>query len=446
MTRSLRVCNKCIDQIQLALQRNFPSKKALAEDVGLARSTVSNFFGRIPIDHLNFEEICQRLGLDWKEVADFRVSQNSAPGEQAQARLAPVELLPLEPSTSGSPVKQFTPREELKSPGAQLPLDFVYVERPPVELHCYQEVLQPGALIRIKAPRQMGKTWLISKVLNYAANEGCRTGDLNLRLAVDTEDYTNLDQFLRFFCASISLLQGMPNRVEEHWQQKLGNSKLKCTSYFQKYLLAVDYPLVIALDELDRIYPYPTIAGHFLGMLRTWHEMAKTKVVWQKLRWIVGYRETFTQLSHHQSPFNVGTEINLSIFTKEQVCKLVQMYELTWDETQVEQLMGIVGGLPYLLHQAVSHLGTHQDITLEELLATASTSEGIYNDHLQGLMLRLQQSSLIKPLKQVMVANSPVQINFEQISKLHSMGLVLQQGDQVVPSCQLYRQYFCEHL
>jgi hypothetical protein len=71
---------------------------------------------------------------------------------------------------------------EPEFPDGQVPLGSVfYVERPPIELQCYEEILQPGALIRIKALRQMGKTSLMSRVLDYAANQGCQTVRLNLR-------------------------------------------------------------------------------------------------------------------------------------------------------------------------------------------------------------------------------------------------------------------------
>ncbi|WP_442943131.1 AAA-like domain-containing protein [Nostoc sp.] len=33
-----------------------------------------------------------------------------------------------------------------------------------------------------------------------------------------------------------------------------------------------------------------------------------------------------------------------------------------------------------------------------------------------------------------------------QIYKLHSMGLVQQQDNQVMPRCNLYREYFCRVL
>lgn len=327
-------------------------------------------------------------------------------------------------------------------------LEPFYVERPPSERLCYEVILAASsALLRIKAPRRMGKTWLMSQVLNQAANHDYRTVAFNLREAVDA-NYTNLDQFLRFFCTNISSYQGLPNRVDEHWDTELGNEKVKCRTYFEKYLLASEHPLVLALDELDRVYPYPAIAEHFLGMLRTWNEWAANQNIWKRLRLIVVYKETYPyQLSHHQSPFNVGRLIELPEFTQEQVRELVQIYDLSWDEAQVGQLMDIVSGLPNLVHQAISHLKNHQNTTLEELLAKAHTFEGIYSEHLQGLLLNLkQQPELITAFRQVITVTSPVQLDWEQASKLHSMGLVSLQGNQIAPSCKLYRQFFPEQL
>ena len=53
----------------------------------------------------------------------------------------------------------------LELPRGQVPLNSpFYIERPPTELICFEEILQPGALIRIKAPRQMGKTSLMARI------------------------------------------------------------------------------------------------------------------------------------------------------------------------------------------------------------------------------------------------------------------------------------------
>lgn len=79
----------------------------------------------------------------------------------------------------------------------------------------------------------------------------------------------------------------------------------------------------------------------------------------------------------------------------------------------------------------------------------APTFEGIYSEHLQGLLTNLQQQlELVEALKQVVAADSHslVQLEREQASKLHSMGLVQFQGNQVKPSSKLYRQFFHEQL
>ncbi len=59
------------------------------------------------------------------------------------------------------------------------------MERPPLEANCYETVLKPGALIRIKAPRQMGKTSLMSRILLHAssAESGVPTVPLSFQLA-----------------------------------------------------------------------------------------------------------------------------------------------------------------------------------------------------------------------------------------------------------------------
>ena len=72
MSRSLKVRSDCIKQAKLALQRNgFGSQRALAEDLGLALSTVSRFLIGKTVDYATFVEICGLLGLEWQEIADL---------------------------------------------------------------------------------------------------------------------------------------------------------------------------------------------------------------------------------------------------------------------------------------------------------------------------------------------------------------------------------------
>lgn len=362
--------------------------------------------------------------------------------------------LVLEPGDYCSPKPQIEVIEELDAtqlaknsepelPGGQVPLDSAfYVERVPVESDCYKTILQPGALIRIKAPKRMGKTSLMARILDRAAMQGYRTVPLSFQLA-DSEIFQHLDKFLRWFCANIALGVRLPNQLENYWDDIFG-SKISCKMYFERYILAeTTQPLVLGLDDVDRLFQYPGLADDFFGLLRSWHEEAKNRDIWKRLRLIVAHStEVYIPLNTNQSPFNVGLPIELHGFNRQQVQDLARLHGLDWSTQQAEQLMALVGGYPYLVRLALYHIQRH-DVTLEELLQTSPTSPGIYSDHLQRQLWNLQQHpDLAAAFGQVVESSTSVKIDLIQAFKLQSMGLVHLQGTQVTPSCQLYSQYF----
>lgn len=354
MTRSLWVGDKYREKVKLSLRRNFPNQKALAEAVGIAPCTVNNFFTGKPIDRLNFEEICQQLGLQWREVADL---SNPSP-----------------PSLDNLSNSDF------------------YVERVPYEAQCYEVILQPGALIRIKAPQQMGKTLLVERLLKKVAFKGYRTANLSLKLA-DRIHFTDLDKFLRWFCTNVSRQLGLSSQLGDYWDEESMGSKVSCTTYFEEYLLQqVDTALVLCLDDVDWLFPYPEIYEDFFALLRSWHEKANSGKFWKRLHLVLIHStEVYVRLNVKQSPFNVGTSVELQEFNQQQVQDLVKQHGFNWDTTQIEQLMNMVGGHPSLIQQALSHLKTHQDVTLDALLEKAPTESGIYSNHLRWHLLNLQQ-------------------------------------------------------
>jgi transcriptional regulator with XRE-family HTH domain len=69
MSRSLCVHNDHIDKVKIALTQNgYPHQRALANDTGLSLATISNFLTGKPVSYANFEELCRRLNLDWREI------------------------------------------------------------------------------------------------------------------------------------------------------------------------------------------------------------------------------------------------------------------------------------------------------------------------------------------------------------------------------------------
>lgn len=344
-----------------------------------------------------------------------------------------------------------SPVAEPDIPSGQVRLDSAfYVERVPQEAKCYKAILQPGALIRIKAPRQMGKTSLMARILYQSKEQDYRTVPLSFQHA-DTAVFTNLNVLLRWFCAKVSRKLKLPNQVDEYWTDTY-SSKDNCTAYFEDCLLSqIDSPLVLGLDEVDRVFQYPEIADDFFGLLRAWYEEAgysdSDSALWEKLRLVVVHStEVYIPLNVNQSPFNVGLPIELSEFNEEQVSDLARRHGLNWQANQLQQLMGVVGGHPYLIRVAFYHIA-HQQLTLEELVEIAPTEAGIYGDHLRRHLWNLQEHpELGAAFAKVVTANEPVELESVLAFKLHSLGLVQLRGNDVMPRFELYRKYFADRL
>lgn len=329
-------------------------------------------------------------------------------------------------------------------PSGSVPLDSpFYLKRRSIEEQVNREIKKPGALIRIKAPKEMGKTSLLLRILDYANQQGYHTVSLNLEQA-DQAILSDLNHFLRWLCANISRQLRRKPMLDEYWDEDMG-SKISSTLYLQDYILdSIDAPLVLALDEVNQIFEHPQVARDFLPLLRSWYEEAKKLPVWQKLRLIVIHStEIYVPLQLNQSPFNVGLPIQLEDFNLAEVQQLAQRYGLNWeDDAQGKQLMSVVGGHPALVSLALYHL-SRQEITMSQLLETAPTAMGIYAHHLQRHWATLEkQPELAQALDTVFNATEPVTLDHILAYKLSSMGVIKQLGDKAIAGCELYRRYF----
>ena len=250
----------------------------------------------------------------------------------------------------------------------------------------------------------------MARILKYAEKQDYRPTPLSFQLA-DGGVFASLNDFLQWFCASVSWKLGLPERLEGSWSRFLG-SKVNCTSYFERYILSeIDNPLALGLDEVDLIFQHPEIAADFFGLLRAWHEEAKNQELWKKLRLVVVHStEVYIPLNINQSPFNVGLSIELPEFNQVQVQNLAQRHNLNWEIAQVKQLMDTVGGHPYLVRIALYYLA-RGEMFLEQLLQVAPTEAGPYGDHLRRHWWNLKQHpELAASIKQVVAADRPVQI------------------------------------
>ena len=161
-------------------------------------------------DPLNYElrgylqQIQQR---EWRSAADtpalLQELQSLMQEHKAQRDIAPAETesaVPIRPvvdSIDRPPLPVAEP-ELQREPGGSVPLKSgLYVDRSPIEMDCFAEIEQPGSLIRIKAPRQMGKTSLMARILNHGRELGYETVPVSFQRA-DSQLFNDLDLLLKW--------------------------------------------------------------------------------------------------------------------------------------------------------------------------------------------------------------------------------------------------------
>jgi hypothetical protein len=148
----------------------------------------------------------------------------------------------------------------------------------------------------------------------------------------------------------------------------------------------------------------------------------------------------------NRSPFNVGLPIELGEFSRSQVRDLVERHGLDWSDTELDRLMGMIAGHPYLVRAALYKIATNS-MSLDELLKIAPTEEGLFGDHLYRQLLLLEENPRLKAaMLELVESDRPVKLDPVDSFKLKSMGLAKAIGNELAPLCNLYRLYFGDRL
>ncbi len=327
-------------------------------------------------------------------------------------------------------------------PSGPLPLDSpLYIPRAPVEELAFREIAQVGCVLRIKAPAGFGKSSLLLRILDRAAQLNYITALIDLQ-QVEPRILEDSDQFLQWFRTSLALKLGCIPPPENPWGDDIG-SHLSTTLYVREQLLTgISSPVVVAINAIEHLFPYATTAQTVLPLLRSWHEAAGHDPLWQLLRLVVTYAtDCYLPLDMMISPFNIGLPLILPDFTPQQVISLANQYALAWQTSEAEQLIALVGGHPTLVHLAIYQVGNHL-ISFEELLASASTPQGIYHSYLQTMFVPLSGLPWqTEPLQMLRSDRGAVLLDPKLAFQLERAGIVRSTATGWQLRCELYRHY-----
>jgi catechol 2,3-dioxygenase-like lactoylglutathione lyase family enzyme len=205
-------------------------------------------------------------------------------------------------------------------------------------------------------------------------------------------------------------------------------------------------PILWFLDEADRLFSHDFYSEVF-GLMRSWHNDRGVQPLWQRLTLALAYA-TETHLFIHnpfQSPFNVGTRLEMEAFTLEQVSDLNERYGSPLrDAAELARYRRLTGGHPYLTRRGFAWLARTQ-AGIEAFAGCADQDNGPLGDHLRRMRAIIMQPEHAASLRQLLQGQN--EISLREFYQLRSAGIIT--GDspaEAVPTCDAYAGYLRRYL
>jgi hypothetical protein len=386
-----------------------------------------------------FASICGAILDGLREASDGRRTEEGIePSSEGLRRLGEVTEL------RGAPLPSADPRVET---GGLKPDSPFYVRRA-ADQRVESLVTQPGETILIKGARQVGKTSLAARARAAAERKGQKTCYIDFQL-IDESKLRDSGTLFRYMAARLARDFHTAVKPKDVWDEMLGDAD-SLGDFIEQALLAKaakETPVVLCLDEVDNIFKYP-YRDSFFGTLRGWHNRRATHPAWNAFNLVIAHSTEpalFIQ-DLNQSPFNVGTPFRLGDFDREEIRWLNRGHGSPLKGAEdLERLIRLVGGHPFLVRQALYAMATRND-TINHLEKIAADDDGPFGDHLRRYWFSMRGNDRLRgALRQVLAGRGCDEE--DDFQRLRAGGLVA--GDsrrEARLRCDLYARYFREHL
>jgi hypothetical protein len=279
-------------------------------------------------------------------------------------------------------------RRAEKSGFALGPDALFYIERPTDAL--FREALERrDFVILLKGAHNTGKSSLLlgrGKPKAHSMNMKVVTTDFQ---KMTGSDLKSLEDFYLYVAEELAYELGIKADPRDTWNARRGPN-LNFERFVKREVLAkLDVPLFWAMDEADKLLRF-AYCGEVFGLFRAWHnELAGDPTgPWSKLTIVIAYAsEAHLFITNpDQSPFTIGTGLELRDFTPADVAQLNRRHGgLVTSAADLDDLYTLIGGQPFLNHRWFDELSRGKT-SIEELKARADQDDGPFGDHLHRLL------------------------------------------------------------
>ena len=336
----------------------------------------------------------------------------------------------------------------LESVGGAVPLQSPFYLERPADQGMETALTSKESIILVKGSRQMGKTSLLARGLHWARQHGARAAFTDLQ-KLNARNLKSADAFFHTLGESLADQLGLQALPSDAW-----DARRSANVNFERYLrsevlLNSNRPLVWGLDEVDRLFAVP-FGSEVFGLFRSWHNerALDPSGPWSALTLLISYAtEAHLFITDmNQSPFNVGTRLELEDFTQAQVAELNRRHHSPVDDgDELNRLTRLLGGHPYLIRRALHELAT-QEPKFDQFEAAADREDGIFGDHLRRILVLLAQDPALLEIVSGMLRGEPCPTP-ESFYRLRSAGIV--KGSTPADAhlrCRLYTTFLKRHL
>jgi hypothetical protein len=375
------------------------------------------------------------------------------PETAASGSVAPMEL-----SADGNavaagaclsaPLPTFDPRwlEMLEDPTGAVRLKSpFYVERA-LDTSIREQVVKSGVTVRLKGARQTGKSSALARIYQYLRDRKQPVLYVDFQ-RLDEKHTADLDSLLHYLAGFVALRLKTNQGAGTYWGSELG-AKDNLTSFIEEQVLEqVDTPVVLILDEVDRLFGYH-YQDDFFGLVRSWHSNRAFDDRWDRLNLLLTYSTEASLLIQDdaQSPFNVGEAFETLDFDLDQV-KLLNFKHGSpiGVQADLDFLMELLEGHPFLVRRALYGLARGK-FNFAGLRAAAADDDGPFSDHLHYYSWWLKDRPELKAeLRGALQSQSCA--TDQGFYVLRSAGLIRgHKREKVAARCGLYSAYFGSRL
>jgi len=335
-------------------------------------------------------------------------------------------------------------------PGGAVPLDSQYYIVQPTDLEFYDGLERQDGLLLVKGARQMGKTSLLARGLKQARDAGKAVAFLDLQKLNqdDLRDLASLYKALGGMIADGLKLDVCP---EDKWRPNRAPNINFENFIIREVMDKFEGHVVIALDEVDRLFAFD-FASEIFGLFRSWFNArsANPEMPWGRLTqaFVYATEPHLFITDQFQSPFNVGTKMEMQDFTIDQVGHLNELYESPIrSQDDLKRFYALFQGQPYLSRRGFYELTRLPiPLTLEQLVSEADKDEGPFGDHLRRILIMVARDDKTLNVVKGLVHNQPVP-DHKSFYGLRSGGLISGRAPETAQfRCSIYESYLKRHL